>query len=402
MKLVALLAPLMAAAQDMPQCSDKMIATAGLAPILAQTAPLSDYDPCATPTVICNVLLQPNCPYVGGCAPMAYAVGNMDPLFPGSPECNFPGTPLVPSRSAAENCVLGNGCSVVGGDCVENPFDIPFMAYVGLCLSQGANAGGCTSMVDPSTGETGCAMANTRKVFDQSFNVLFAGAPEVAALFDAMVDQGLGAVPDRISDAADTCAATQLCTIAETYACVKYPAQMRQHPDPISFMPSTCPNAPPTPAATTCADIVAFCDHSLYGVYVQRACTTECAAAAAAWRASPATGCPTACGAAAGGGTAGDVTCSTGNDADCTEDSRPPAYTCAEPAACPTCGADFDCSGEATDTTAQVPTTVCDDRLCDALDCCMAPPPPPPQPVVSGAANAAVSAMALLVLVCTA
>jgi hypothetical protein len=27
--------------------------------------------------------------------------------------------------------VLGNGCSVVSGACLENPFDIPFMAYVG-------------------------------------------------------------------------------------------------------------------------------------------------------------------------------------------------------------------------------------------------------------------------------
>jgi hypothetical protein len=34
--------------------------------------------------------------------------------------------------------VLGNGCAVVGGQCLENPFDIPFMAYVGLCISMGA------------------------------------------------------------------------------------------------------------------------------------------------------------------------------------------------------------------------------------------------------------------------
>ena len=77
--------------------------------------------------------------------------------------------------------MLGNGCAVVGGQCLENPFDIPFMAYVGLCLSQGANAGGCAAMVDPSTGQSGCTMVNTRKIYDDSFTLMFVGAPEVAA-----------------------------------------------------------------------------------------------------------------------------------------------------------------------------------------------------------------------------
>jgi hypothetical protein len=36
-------------------------------------------------------------------------------------------------------------------------------------------------MVDPSTGQSGCTMVNTRKVFDDSFTAMFAGAPEVAA-----------------------------------------------------------------------------------------------------------------------------------------------------------------------------------------------------------------------------
>jgi hypothetical protein len=48
-------------------------------------------------------------------------------------------------------------------------------------------------MIDPSTGESGCAMVNSRKVVPDSTNLpfsfatLFAGAPEVAAFYDAMV-----------------------------------------------------------------------------------------------------------------------------------------------------------------------------------------------------------------------
>jgi hypothetical protein len=45
-------------------------------------------------------------------------------------------------------------------------------------------------------------------------------------------------------------------------------------------MPATCPDAPAssgTDIGNACADIVAFCEHSQYGVYVKRACAAECA-----------------------------------------------------------------------------------------------------------------------------
>ena len=133
-----------AAAQDQhfPRCSDKMIATPGFS---IATPAQSDYDPCEAPTLPCNFLLQPGCPYVGGCARSTRAMSSYSAmpfpvpfvtlhnhngewvqpdastnhrpspscmasfvppfytasaLFPGSPTCNYPGTPTVPPRTA--------------------------------------------------------------------------------------------------------------------------------------------------------------------------------------------------------------------------------------------------------------------------------------------------------------
>jgi hypothetical protein len=74
-------------------------------------------------------------------------------------------------------------------------------------------------------------------IFRFGFKVWNGGRAQVAAFYSAMVDQGLGSIPDRISDAADTCSANQLCTLDETYACANYPAQMKEHPNPITSMP---------------------------------------------------------------------------------------------------------------------------------------------------------------------